>query len=603
MSGTGCHALVRYGTRAEPLFRNCRRCSYCRWKRVEGVVARFIAEATMRDRTFFATLTYDDKVSDHGHRECHEVVTDIQNLCQNLKYAGHDFKYVACAEKGTQGTKRLHWHFLMTFNGAVPEMTLDSDLRSAKNVPWGQWKFGHTTIREIGANQANAVSYAMKYLYKDEQQDAEAFGRMGTFEKKEEAWKRSSSRRRLVWRYTQEDVEADYSASRERVYEKVPKRERPGAFHIMRSHGLGKEFYQSRGRLYFDERKPPETLSRFAGVHRNHKDSGPLRKFGLDAKALDYMHGAYLDAAQEAAGLPAGDIDARVAWRRCFLREVASRGRWIERRATELDVLCETLVKGYGPFDERGGDYDGERVKTVGQMVTEWSATNFQRWCLREWKSMGGDVLELPDNGKGRKYPVIVYPPVELTEQQARAHAEQLANEAAQFWFGRIVRTMALDAGPDDWRATIYQSGTIRLSNGFGSFDLLEEDLHNGFAARQFVVERIKPNVLYALRVAVEGSRVVRDAAALSYATKLVSRFGVSQAIHQHYAMIAWKEASSRIDAEQRWLINKAREAALAYQALSAAEKHNLQKRAEAEQRRVNNAAVIQRLRELAPDG
>lgn len=143
----------------------CRHCWQCRHNRIWDWVGRAIAENETATRSFFVTLTYGNtnrygEVLSERARSLH--YEDVQKWLKRIR-KNHDVRYVVTGEYGPL-KGRAHWHALLFFYGAVPDVKLDFDYwgnRPFNTDPF--WKDGKTRWAKFEPSRAK---YVCKYMLK-----------------------------------------------------------------------------------------------------------------------------------------------------------------------------------------------------------------------------------------------------------------------------------------------------------------------------------------------------------------------------------------------------------------------------------------------------
>lgn len=143
----------------------CRHCWQCKSRRVWDWVGRAIAENETATRSFFVTLTYGNtnrmgEVLTDKARSLHYA--DIQKWLKRIREK-HSVRYIVTGEYGPK-KGRAHWHALLFFYGAVPDVKLDFRYwgnRDFNTDPF--WKDGNTLWQRFEPHQAK---YVCKYMLK-----------------------------------------------------------------------------------------------------------------------------------------------------------------------------------------------------------------------------------------------------------------------------------------------------------------------------------------------------------------------------------------------------------------------------------------------------
>ena len=144
----------------------CRKCERCRRNRVNDWVGRCIAEAMHATKTHSVTLTYGrdkNNQSDHVHSAL-LVYSDVQKYFKKLRFDGYKFKYLVAGEYGSKN-RRAHWHVLIFWDGASPQVELNTEHYLGH---YDYWDWG-TTYWE--AFTPSSVWYVCKYIQKQQGDD------------------------------------------------------------------------------------------------------------------------------------------------------------------------------------------------------------------------------------------------------------------------------------------------------------------------------------------------------------------------------------------------------------------------------------------------
>ena len=138
----------------------CRNCWQCRDAKVQDWVGRLIAESQTSLASHAVTLTYGEDVRvgavDHA-RAAVLTYSDIQVFRRKLRDAGFPVRYFCVGEYGTL-KGRAHWHLMLFWQQAVPELILDQRVSSE----WWPHGFSHWTLPSV-----KAIRYNCKYIQKD----------------------------------------------------------------------------------------------------------------------------------------------------------------------------------------------------------------------------------------------------------------------------------------------------------------------------------------------------------------------------------------------------------------------------------------------------
>lgn len=100
----------------------CRQCWRCNQNRVNGYVARALAEVSTSQRTCFLTLTYANR-DDLAEKVIHP--RHFQLFMKMLRRAGHKVRYLVAGEYG-DAKGRAHFHVLLFFSDLRPLQFRDS---------------------------------------------------------------------------------------------------------------------------------------------------------------------------------------------------------------------------------------------------------------------------------------------------------------------------------------------------------------------------------------------------------------------------------------------------------------------------------------------
>lgn len=148
----------------------CRHCWQCRHNRLWDWVGRAIAENETATKSYFVTLTYGN-TNRYG-----EVLTerakslhyeDVQKWLKRIRKK-HNVRYIVTGEYGPL-KGRAHWHALLFFQDAGPDVKLDFDYWG--NRPYNTdpfWKDGKTRWAKFEPQRAK---YVCKYLLKAGEED------------------------------------------------------------------------------------------------------------------------------------------------------------------------------------------------------------------------------------------------------------------------------------------------------------------------------------------------------------------------------------------------------------------------------------------------
>lgn len=144
----------------------CRRCWQCRERRIDDWVGRCIAETKTATAAHAVTLTYGRDLrlgTIDNLRAAVLTYSDVQSMLKTLRSEGFPVRYFVTGEYGS-AKGRAHWHILLYWQGAVPDVELETEM-----YRWKYWRHGFSHWSKLGHK---AVRYACKYLLKDETDDA-----------------------------------------------------------------------------------------------------------------------------------------------------------------------------------------------------------------------------------------------------------------------------------------------------------------------------------------------------------------------------------------------------------------------------------------------
>lgn len=156
----------------------CGKCWRCRVNRQNDLIGRALAEMKYAAETWYVTLTYDDRQIESPDQATVIHKRDFQNFVKNLRFAGHKLRYVATAETGTKGTKRVHFHALLMWQGLPPVVAKYWNGRDALAA----WPWGHVDI--VKGPKFASVRYVCKYVTKhlaEKERDLPVKGRLATW--------------------------------------------------------------------------------------------------------------------------------------------------------------------------------------------------------------------------------------------------------------------------------------------------------------------------------------------------------------------------------------------------------------------------------------
>lgn len=138
----------------------CGKCWRCRANRQNDLIGRALAEMQYAAQTWYVTLTYDNRKLKSPYQATVIHKRDFQNFLKSLRFAGHKLRYVATAETGTKGTRRVHFHALLMWQGLPPVIAKYWNGRDALAA----WPWGHVDI--VKGPQFASVRYVCKYVTK-----------------------------------------------------------------------------------------------------------------------------------------------------------------------------------------------------------------------------------------------------------------------------------------------------------------------------------------------------------------------------------------------------------------------------------------------------
>lgn len=133
----------------------CGSCPVClsrvRWQKS----ARILSECSNSKRTWWCRFSLRKDVKPEA-----EVYAEVQLFLKRLRKRGFALRYAFVAERGTQGTQRLHYHAL-----------LHGDEMLTKRAIQSEWKLGQTNVKLLphvsdGAAAARVARYVAKYATK-----------------------------------------------------------------------------------------------------------------------------------------------------------------------------------------------------------------------------------------------------------------------------------------------------------------------------------------------------------------------------------------------------------------------------------------------------
>ena len=103
------------------------------------------------------SLTYSDEceASDHA---CTLVYSDVQKFLKRLRRSGYSVRYIVAGEYGSN-KGRAHWHIILFFDGAAPDVELDV------RFDWKFWPHGFSYFQRP---DYRGFRYVLKYALKDQ---------------------------------------------------------------------------------------------------------------------------------------------------------------------------------------------------------------------------------------------------------------------------------------------------------------------------------------------------------------------------------------------------------------------------------------------------
>lgn len=158
----------------------CRYCWQCQANRINDLVGRCIAESHYSTSTLAVTLTYRDE--GNGAAVGVLVYKHFQDFMKRLRRAGYSVRYIVAGEYGSK-KGRSHWHAVLFFKGAAPQIVTNPADRGpydiilprwdyekeGKSDPdarinWKPWPHGYSYFQQPGAK---GFAYVLKYALKD----------------------------------------------------------------------------------------------------------------------------------------------------------------------------------------------------------------------------------------------------------------------------------------------------------------------------------------------------------------------------------------------------------------------------------------------------
>ena len=170
---------------------SCRVCDACLQTRINDWVARAAAEAAASPHTLALTLTYADHPDGTrpiGSRAFH--YNDVQRFLKSLRTeiweksrSTGDVRYIVCGEKGSNGSRRIHYHTLLFSTldpflyGTIRDLkgltVTPNNVENEKTYHWSLWPHGNVHVQKPGQH---GIYYALKYAMKDHQSVARSRG-------------------------------------------------------------------------------------------------------------------------------------------------------------------------------------------------------------------------------------------------------------------------------------------------------------------------------------------------------------------------------------------------------------------------------------------
>lgn len=184
----------------------CTRCNDCIAARINGWVARAMAEKAVSQSSYSITLTYGSDTQEKSDGAAVFRYKDIKDLMKRLRRQAEyrhgkaaTLRYIVAGELGSI-KKRVHWHLLIfcsfdllslgdwsSFVSKKPitekKDKITTNPTHAKRVNWSHWPWGLIVIQEP---DQGAMMYALKYALKDQFNVEKSRGTMR--EHKAEGW-------------------------------------------------------------------------------------------------------------------------------------------------------------------------------------------------------------------------------------------------------------------------------------------------------------------------------------------------------------------------------------------------------------------------------
>ena len=134
----------------------CRTCDDCLNTRKNTWVARCMAEKEISPNCFMVNLSYKDNPDGSkpisarvfNYRDIQLFLKSLRKVYKDKYAASGEIRFIACGERGSKGSKRLHWHLIIWSNHPITEL--------------GTWKEFHsrkpTDIPEMGIRYSWSIS-------------------------------------------------------------------------------------------------------------------------------------------------------------------------------------------------------------------------------------------------------------------------------------------------------------------------------------------------------------------------------------------------------------------------------------------------------------
>lgn len=159
----------------------CGECLFCKHRKQNALIYRVFNHNQSYQHNLFVTLTYNDEHYPHGD-DVRLARLDITKFFKRLRYhldcAGCvGVSYLYCCERGEQ-KNRLHFHFIIWWNGYVPEKYVKSLIKLSWKAPRRFFKsvsnfnnfsgcsspIGFTYFGDVNSH---SITYVTKYSLKD----------------------------------------------------------------------------------------------------------------------------------------------------------------------------------------------------------------------------------------------------------------------------------------------------------------------------------------------------------------------------------------------------------------------------------------------------